>query len=162
MNGSPYVPRREKGVVLVVALVILLVLTILGVSGMQGAAMQERIAGNLKEKQRAFLAAELGLRAGEAYATANTPNDPCTQATEPPCGGINAVEASPGEVAPGFAFELPREPALREITTATGATATGAKGGARKLYAAHYQVDATGSAGDAASAVRSDYAVPLF
>lgn len=152
----------QRGVVLVVAMVLLLLLTILGVSGMQGSAMQERVSGNFKEQHRAFLAGEVGLRQGEQYVEANTPADPCTESSVPACGDITDIAAPADEVKPAYRFEIPEEPALREVRTDTGSSATGAKGGARKLYAAHYEVDATGSAGDAQAALRSSYAVPLF
>ncbi|MFA7618946.1 MAG: PilX N-terminal domain-containing pilus assembly protein [Thiohalomonadaceae bacterium] len=157
-------PRsRQHGAVLVVALVILLLLTILGVSGMQGSAVQERVAGNLKEQQRAFLAAEVGLRQGEQYVENNTPADPCTESSVPACGDVAiSIAAQAEEVPPEYRFEIPAEPALREIRTDTGGSATGAKGGARKLYTAHYRVSATGNAGIAQAELRSSYAVPLF
>lgn len=158
----PQAHRHEQGAVLVVALVVLLVMTLLGVTGMQDAAMQERIAGNLKERHRSFLAAEAALRQGEQYVLDNTPADPCTEGTDPACGTVESLEAEANEVAPGYAFVIPDEPTLREITTASGATATGTKGGNRKLYTARYAVDATGTVGEAETALRSTYAVPLF
>lgn len=154
---------RQRGVVLVLALVLLLLLTILGVSGMQGSAMQERVAGNFKEQHRSFLAAEVGLRQGEQYVEANTPADSCTESSVPACGDVAfEIAAQADEIRPAYRFEIPEAPALREITASTGGSATGAKGGARKLYAAHYEVNATGSAGDARAELRSSYAVPLF
>jgi type IV pilus assembly protein PilX len=58
-------PRRERGAVLIVSLVILLVLTILGVAGLQNTSMEERMAGNYRDRFTAFQAAETALRAGE-------------------------------------------------------------------------------------------------
>lgn len=57
--------RRQRGAVLIVSLVILLVLTILGVAGVQNTTMEERMAGNYRDRFTAFQAAETALRAAE-------------------------------------------------------------------------------------------------
>ena len=57
--------NRQTGAVLIVALVLLLVLTILGVAGMQNTTMEERMAGNYRDRFGAFQAAEAALRVGE-------------------------------------------------------------------------------------------------
>jgi len=59
--------KRQLGVALVVALVFLLVLTILGVTAMQSATLQERMAGNLRDRNVGFQAAEAALRVGEDW-----------------------------------------------------------------------------------------------
>lgn len=59
------VPRRQRGVVLVVGLVVLVLVSLLGVRAMQSATMQERMAAGLEDRNRALQAAEIGLRAGE-------------------------------------------------------------------------------------------------
>ena len=64
--------RGQRGVVLIVALVVLLVLSMLGISSMQGTLMEERMAGNMYDRNLAFQAAEAALRAGEADALAGT------------------------------------------------------------------------------------------
>ena len=55
----------EKGIVLVSAMLILVVLTILSVSMFRNYGLQERIAGNTREKQRAFNVAQSALQYGE-------------------------------------------------------------------------------------------------
>jgi len=57
----------QAGVTLVVSLIILVVLTILGVSSMQGTRTEIAMAGNLRESNLTFEAAEAGLRAAEAF-----------------------------------------------------------------------------------------------
>lgn len=57
--------RRQRGIALMLALVLLLMMTILGVSAMQGTNLQERMAGNMRDRGVAFEAAEAGLRVGE-------------------------------------------------------------------------------------------------
>lgn len=60
-------PRQERGAVLIVSLLILLVLTVLGVTSMQTTLLEEKMAGNLHNRNLAFEAAENALDAGEAY-----------------------------------------------------------------------------------------------
>lgn len=57
--------RREEGVVLFISLIFLLVMTMIGVTAMSGAGMQERMAGNLRDKELSFEAAEAALRDAE-------------------------------------------------------------------------------------------------
>ncbi len=56
---------RQSGVVLVTALMVLVVLTLLMVSTMRTGIIEERMAGNLREWNKAFQAAEAALRDGE-------------------------------------------------------------------------------------------------
>ena len=50
---------------LFVSLIFLLLLTIIGVAAMQGAGMQEKMAGNTRLKNQSFQLAEAALREGE-------------------------------------------------------------------------------------------------
>lgn len=61
------VARRQQGAVLVISLIILLVLTILGIAAMQSTTMEEKMAGNARNRDLAFQSAEAALREGEAY-----------------------------------------------------------------------------------------------
>ncbi len=63
--------RRQKGIALVISLVMLLLMTILSVSSMKSTILEEKMAGNYKNRNTAFQAGESGLRAGEFY-LANT------------------------------------------------------------------------------------------
>jgi type IV pilus assembly protein PilX len=56
----------QRGFVLIVALVLLLILTILGLAAAQSTSLQERMAGNARNRDMAFQAAEAGLRAAES------------------------------------------------------------------------------------------------
>lgn len=51
-------PRRDDGMVLVTALLMLIIVTILAVAMFRSFGLDEKIAGNLREKQRALNAAE--------------------------------------------------------------------------------------------------------
>jgi type IV pilus assembly protein PilX len=55
----------QRGSALIVSLVFLLLLTMLGVAAMRSSTLQERMAGNSRDVNIAFQAAEAALRAGE-------------------------------------------------------------------------------------------------
>jgi type IV pilus assembly protein PilX len=65
MNVKP--PRHQRGVVLVVSLVMLLVVTLLAVSSMQGTVLEEKMAGNSKDRNLAFQTTESAVREAEMY-----------------------------------------------------------------------------------------------
>ena len=60
-------PVWQRGSALIFALVFLLVMTVIGVAGMQGTTQQEKMAGNMRNRNLAFQAAEAALRTGEMY-----------------------------------------------------------------------------------------------
>jgi len=60
-------PNRQEGAVLAVSLLLLLVLTLLGVSSMQGTMLEEKMAGNAKDRNLAFQTSESGLREAENF-----------------------------------------------------------------------------------------------
>ena len=66
MNRPSNRTTRDSGSALVVALILLMLLTMIGVQGMRTNVMQERMAGNMRERNLAFQAAEAALRVGEA------------------------------------------------------------------------------------------------
>ena len=63
-NFSP-APSKQRGVVLIVSLVALLLMTMIGVTAMRDTGFQERMSGNLRDRNLAFQAAEAALRSGE-------------------------------------------------------------------------------------------------
>lgn len=69
-------PIKQKGSVLILSLMILVVLTIIGVSSMSSSSLQERMAGNFRDREIAFQAAEMALAAAEDFVTSdiNTAN----------------------------------------------------------------------------------------
>ena len=60
-------PRRQRGAVLVIGLLLLVILTVLSTSAMQSTVLQERMAGNDRDRNLAFQAAEAALRDAEQY-----------------------------------------------------------------------------------------------
>jgi type IV pilus assembly protein PilX len=85
LNGDPsarVIPLRRRprmsvrasqsGVALVVALILLVVITLVGLAAVRGTIMQQKMAGNMYDRQIAFQNAEAAMRA----ATASIPNSP--------------------------------------------------------------------------------------
>ena len=60
-------PARQHGAVLVLGLILLLILTLIGVSTMRGSVLDEKMAGNAKDRNFAFQSAESALRGGELW-----------------------------------------------------------------------------------------------
>lgn len=58
-------PRRQRGAILVIALMFLVLLTIISVSSISGVTLEEKMAGNMREQNVAFQAAESALRDAE-------------------------------------------------------------------------------------------------
>jgi len=67
MINLPKLQKKQSGVVLVISLVMLLLLTLIGVTATQVTSLEEKMAGNAKNYNIAFQAAETTLRGAEAY-----------------------------------------------------------------------------------------------
>ncbi|MEQ1544209.1 PilX N-terminal domain-containing pilus assembly protein [Methyloglobulus sp.] len=67
MMSRPGLFKSQSGVVLVVSLIMLLLLTLIGLSGMQSTGLEEKMAGNMRDRNVAFQAAEAGLRDAQFY-----------------------------------------------------------------------------------------------
>lgn len=63
----------QRGVALVTGLIFMVVLTLLVVSAMRGTLLEEKMAGNARDADLAFQAAEAALRAGEQVLNQATP-----------------------------------------------------------------------------------------
>jgi type IV pilus assembly protein PilX len=59
--------KRQKGAALIITLLILLVMTLIGISGMQTTVLEEKMAGNFKDRNMSLQAAESALRSAEDY-----------------------------------------------------------------------------------------------
>jgi type IV pilus assembly protein PilX len=57
--------RRQRGAVLVVRLMILLIVTMIAAGSMRGTILEEKMAGNSRDRNLAFQAAESAVREGE-------------------------------------------------------------------------------------------------
>lgn len=64
-------PARQEGLVLIIGLIMLLLMTIVGLAAIRGTGLQESMAGNMRDRNLAFQAAEAGLRVGEDFVSTN-------------------------------------------------------------------------------------------
>ena len=67
MTRTPH----QRGAVLIISLIFLLLMTLVGVTAMQGTTMQERMSGNMQDRNVAFQASEAALRLGENWLREN-------------------------------------------------------------------------------------------
>jgi type IV pilus assembly protein PilX len=67
MKLSSQKTTRQQGAVLIVSLIILLIMTLIGLSSMQNTTLEEKMAGNYRDKNLSFQAAEMTLREGEGW-----------------------------------------------------------------------------------------------
>lgn len=70
MKPLSSVSIRQRGMTLIIGLIMLLLLTIIGLAAIRGASLEERMAGNYRDRALAFQAAEAGLRAAETVLNA--------------------------------------------------------------------------------------------
>lgn len=97
--------QNEQGAVLITGLMLILLLTLFGLGAMQSTTLQERMAGNMQQRDLAFQAAEAGLRDAENYigslallpAFNNTGGlyTPITDGTTPRWDSVNWNAATP-------------------------------------------------------------------
>jgi type IV pilus assembly protein PilX len=64
--------RQQRGMALITSMLLLVVVTVLALAMFRSYGTQEKIAGNVREKQRAFSAAISAQQYAEWYMTANT------------------------------------------------------------------------------------------
>lgn len=68
LSGNlPKYSRRQHGAVLVVSLVILLIVTMIAAGSMRSTILEEKMAGNSRDRNLAFQAAESAVREGEMF-----------------------------------------------------------------------------------------------
>ena len=83
---NPHICNRQDGATLITALIFMVMLTMLALSSMSTNTLEERMAANSQEINRAFQAAESGLEAGfddnNAFSVSNTEGSPYTDTIE--------------------------------------------------------------------------------
>ena len=62
----------QKGSALLVSLIMLLLITLVAVGGMQSSILQEKMTGNMRDRDLAFQAAEAALREAESSTLSNS------------------------------------------------------------------------------------------
>lgn len=91
--------NKQHGMALFVSLIFLLLLTIIGVAAMQGAGMQEKMAGNTRLKNQSFQLAEAALREGEGVVANKNPS--CSACVGNACRGADLTTISSNAAADG-------------------------------------------------------------
>jgi type IV pilus assembly protein PilX len=71
--------QRQRGAILIIALIMLVLLTVLSVAGLRATTMDERVAGNARDKEKAMQSAETAVRRCLAELTADNPTYPTTK-----------------------------------------------------------------------------------
>lgn len=85
---------RERGAALIVALIFLVVLTMLGTSASMNNSLQERMAGNARNRDLAFQAAELALKEAVDATLASEPSLTCPETTPSASDGLRCENGS--------------------------------------------------------------------
>lgn len=86
-------PRQQQcGATLMISLLILLVMTLIGVTAMDTSNLEEKMAGNERDHQLAFEAAEAAMRQAEEYVTNNIVS---TAAFDGSNTGLYALNSNP-------------------------------------------------------------------
>lgn len=65
LSRIPTTCHQQRGAVLIMSLIMLLIMTIIGITGMRTTVIEEKMAGNMRDQNLAFQAAEAALRDGE-------------------------------------------------------------------------------------------------
>ena len=79
-------PQKQRGATFVTGLIFLVVLTMFGVTAMKTASMEERMSGNLRDRNLALQSAEMALRYAEQHIR---DNDPTTNTPSPIDGVVD-------------------------------------------------------------------------
>lgn len=79
-------PQKQRGATFVTGLIFLVVLTLFGITAMKTASMEERMSGNLRDRNVALQAAEMALRYAEQHIR---DNDPTTNTPSPVDGVVD-------------------------------------------------------------------------
>lgn len=173
MTATRNSKSRQDGMVLVTSLLLLIVVTLLAVSMFRSFGLDEKIAGNVREKQRALYAAETAEQYAEYWLTNGNTSTGVT------CTSIAAATVL-GQVCSNpltNVTQIPWAAGVYYIPTVTSAMNTTAPGptyyaGTPTFYIAYlgpspnglgsiYQIDAVGYGGsaDTAAVVESTYIV---
>lgn len=120
--GHLFTAKQQKGAVLVISLIVLLLMTLIGTGGLQATSLEEKMAGNMRDRNLAFQAAESALKAGETYLGTTTPLPAfnCTVVGHYPAGGAGCTTATTASVS---SVTAPMPPVWENINWTTKAIA---------------------------------------
>jgi len=104
----PAAARPQRGVALISALLLLIIITILAISMFRSFPTQEKIAGNVREKERAFHAANSALQFAEFWLMNNVATGDVICGTQAVLLNGNLGE---GQICSNALYALPGQPA---------------------------------------------------
>ncbi len=113
-------PLHQSGAVLIVSLIMLLLLTLLGVTSIQTTSLEEKMAGNMRDKDLAFQAAESALATAESTLNPVAPAVLPTFTNEGTGGFYSATPTTPITDASLEASFWADQTRLKATYTATG------------------------------------------
>jgi type IV pilus assembly protein PilX len=87
-------PQLQQGVVLITSLLLLVVVTIMALSMFRGFGIQEKVAGNMREKQRALQAAVSAQTYAEQWLISNSGTSPPVVCAAP----VQSANAQQGQI----------------------------------------------------------------
>lgn len=111
---------HQSGAVLIVSLIMLLLLTLIGVTSIQTTSLEEKMAGNMRDKDLAFQAAESALAAAETTLNPVAPAVLPIFSNEGTGGFYSATPTSPITEASLVVSFWADETRLKATSTATG------------------------------------------
>lgn len=132
-SDSTRARRRQRGVALAIAMLLLLVLTLLGTTGLVTAVLELRMAGNTRQQERAFAAAEFGIEQALHAPGLSTSFTYSSPRVVPASGAAPVV---PGSTPDAYSYRLYFD------TSTTPVRGNDADAG---LKAYHFVVEATGT-----------------
>ncbi|QBQ56272.1 pilus assembly PilX family protein [Nitrosococcus wardiae] len=97
MNPTHPTYPSQQGATLIISLLMLLVLTLIGVTAIQTTTLEEKMAGNMRDQNLAFQAAEAALRTSEDWLGQQiTEPIPQSSCSTPPCDLVWQLNALNG------------------------------------------------------------------
>lgn len=103
-------PLYQSGAALIISLIFLLLMTLIGVTSMQTTTLQERMAGNARDRNLALQSAEAGLRQAETWLVGSAANQATAELATPLANPAAWDGSAPHGTASGYTPALASEP----------------------------------------------------
>lgn len=152
----------QRGSALIISLVILLVLTLIGITGMQTTVLEEKMAGNFRDKNIAFQAAESAMRDAEIVSKGRNGHvgmtSSCTNGLCYSGSSGSSTAAIESHFTAGHAVDAPTSiPGLTQPKYIIDGVKSWAPGGVGWKYMYRITVVATGHVSTTQSVLRGTY-----
>ena len=104
-------PLHQRGAALIISLIFLLLMTLIGVTSMQTTTLQERMAGNARDRNLALQSAEAGLRQAETWLVGSAANQATAELATPLADPAAWDGSAPHGTVAGYTPALAIDPA---------------------------------------------------